>query len=272
MKNKEKGFVIPLIIAIIALLAIGGGVYVYTNKKTVTPPVVNIPKVVNTVPAPIIKDEPKTVATTSTTTTVVKPKTAPVINTDLKISPTTTTNDDLWSVFDKVKEALKNKDATAYNVVSYTQVTPAQIAQFAQMATFLYDETVKINKADFVNKWQDDKQAIYSTNPVKIDDATSYGYNQKQITFVKISGSWKVLMISPEKNWGVSKSGTNKTASQVEVDLQAMMIDSDKDGLTNEEEICAGADQYNSQCVKTDPNKRDTNGNGWWDEIEKDMK
>jgi hypothetical protein len=67
MKNKQKGFVIPLIIAIIAILGIGGGVYVYTNKKVVNPPVTNVSEVVGTTPAPIIKDEPKAVATTSTT-------------------------------------------------------------------------------------------------------------------------------------------------------------------------------------------------------------
>lgn len=39
MKNLQKGFVVPLIIAIIAVLAIGGGVYVYENKKEKTPAV-----------------------------------------------------------------------------------------------------------------------------------------------------------------------------------------------------------------------------------------
>jgi hypothetical protein len=36
MKNKinlQKGFIIPLIIVILALLAIGGGVYAYHEKK-----------------------------------------------------------------------------------------------------------------------------------------------------------------------------------------------------------------------------------------------
>lgn len=37
MKNLQKGFAVPLIIAIIAILAIGGGVYVYQNKKVETP-------------------------------------------------------------------------------------------------------------------------------------------------------------------------------------------------------------------------------------------
>jgi hypothetical protein len=37
MKNSQKGFIVPLVIAIIALLAIGGGVYLYKNKKSETP-------------------------------------------------------------------------------------------------------------------------------------------------------------------------------------------------------------------------------------------
>ena len=37
MKNKQKGFVLPLLIGIIALLVIGGGIYVYESKKVETP-------------------------------------------------------------------------------------------------------------------------------------------------------------------------------------------------------------------------------------------
>ncbi len=37
MKNSQKGFVVPLLVAIIAVLAIGGGVYVYETKKVETP-------------------------------------------------------------------------------------------------------------------------------------------------------------------------------------------------------------------------------------------
>ncbi|MDO8591074.1 MAG: hypothetical protein Q7R65_03810 [bacterium] len=41
MKNSQKGFAIPLIIAMIAVLVIGAGVYVYKNKKTESPAVVD---------------------------------------------------------------------------------------------------------------------------------------------------------------------------------------------------------------------------------------
>ncbi len=39
MKNSQKVFVVPLLIAIIAVLVIGGGVYIYENKRTEVPSV-----------------------------------------------------------------------------------------------------------------------------------------------------------------------------------------------------------------------------------------
>lgn len=41
MKNLQKGFVVPLLIVIISLLVIGGGIYIYENKKAEAPAVVN---------------------------------------------------------------------------------------------------------------------------------------------------------------------------------------------------------------------------------------
>jgi len=46
--NKQKGFAIPIIIAVIALLAIGGGAYIYTNNKVEAP--INTPDITNNVP------------------------------------------------------------------------------------------------------------------------------------------------------------------------------------------------------------------------------
>ena len=41
MKNLQRGFVVPLVVFIIAVLAIGGGVYVYESKKTDVPAAVS---------------------------------------------------------------------------------------------------------------------------------------------------------------------------------------------------------------------------------------
>lgn len=41
MNNSQKGFVVPLLIGIIALLVVGGGVYIYQNEKIEVPEVVD---------------------------------------------------------------------------------------------------------------------------------------------------------------------------------------------------------------------------------------
>ncbi|MCX6752279.1 MAG: hypothetical protein NTZ87_02150 [Candidatus Nomurabacteria bacterium] len=41
MKNLQKGFIVPVLLVIIGLLVIGGGVYIYENKKAETPPIVD---------------------------------------------------------------------------------------------------------------------------------------------------------------------------------------------------------------------------------------
>jgi hypothetical protein len=41
MKNSQKGFIVPLLLVIIAVLVVGGGVYIYENKKTEAPIIVD---------------------------------------------------------------------------------------------------------------------------------------------------------------------------------------------------------------------------------------
>lgn len=48
MKNRQKGFAIPLVIAIVVSLIIGGGVYIYLSKKSTNSPIVNVVNVENT--------------------------------------------------------------------------------------------------------------------------------------------------------------------------------------------------------------------------------
>ena len=245
-QNNSSSYATLVVLIVVALLVLAsGGCYLYSK---------------NTSPAPIA---PAPETTTVNDRIVSTPE--PVVP-DVKSD--TNSNIDLWTIFDKSVEALKNKDATAFNTVSYKQVTSVQKLQFAQMVSFLYADSIKINKSDYVNKWQDDKQAIYSTNPVKTDDAQSYGYTQGSIMFINDKGTWKILSENPSKGWSISKNATNKPAAQIEKDLQTMMLDSDKDGITDMDEACTGAQQYNSKCVKTDPGNRDTNGNGLWDGID----
>ncbi|GEM_PF-2515064 len=54
MKNSQKGFVVPLLIAIIAVLAIGGGIYIYENTKTEISTPTSAPGPVVSAPSPAV--------------------------------------------------------------------------------------------------------------------------------------------------------------------------------------------------------------------------
>ena len=125
----------------------------------------------------------------------------------------------------------------------------------------------QLNKTDYITKWQDCQQAILLTNPKKIDTTDSYAYEQKKMTFIKESGQWKILK-THFYGWSVLKS---LGAVEGEKELQAKMLDSDQDGITDNDETCSQSESYNPNCVKTDPNKRDTNDDGWWDLLNLDL-
>lgn len=179
---------------------------------------------------------------------------------------------DPWTAFDDAGNALKDADATAYNGFSFRQVGPKDLDQFHQMAPLIYKSYyMNLKKSDYVNHWQDNNQAIYFTTPARNDSTDSYGYSERRVMFVKTDNSWKVLAVSFPA-WSILKaSSTGETADQVEQKLQSMMKDSDQDGVIDNDENCLGPDNANG-CVKTDPSKRDTNGNGWWDGIEDFMR
>ncbi len=60
MKNQNKGFIVPVILGIIALLAIGSGVYFYKNKKIEPPvPIDNSEQISETQNLPVTNDDSK---------------------------------------------------------------------------------------------------------------------------------------------------------------------------------------------------------------------
>lgn len=281
-----------IIVAIVILFMIlSGTAYVFLlkpgSKQVTDPEQAMYDQAQNIAPTPKLSvppnDSPKTtqapvaqtkseIATTSSTTT--KKTTNPTPPSASALNSTSTQSNvqktgnttDLWPIYDKVAVALNNKDVSAFNAVSYKQVAPEEAPLFIQMAPFLA-EIVPV-KSDYVIKWQDDRQAIYATNLKREDDTNFYRYKQSVIMFVKKDGVWKVLIDSPDRGWSIMKSGTTETPAQIEQSLKALTLDSDKDGLTDKVESCTTGD---SRCIKSDPNKRDTNGNGLWDGIEAEM-
>lgn len=241
----------PVILSIVVVLLIGAfvGAYFYMENRKDLPVATESTQIDQSVPNTISTEtETKSAAVTTTTTT--------------------TNKSDLWPVFDKMLIALRDQNISEYNKYSYRQVPLDQRSQFSQISSFLYAQSKNISKVNYVNKWQDAKQAIYSTEPKKVDTEKSYSYVQSVVKFIYTNNTWKVVNVNPEITWSIAKSTNKLTTAEVDAELRAMFLDTDKDGITDVEEKCIGSFQGDSKCIKTDPNKRDTDGNGLWDGID----
>ena len=69
MKKLQQGFIVPLLIIILAVLAIGGGTYLYeTNKNPITPiTITTTPRPVTTTTPPVVNPQPVPVPTATST-------------------------------------------------------------------------------------------------------------------------------------------------------------------------------------------------------------
>lgn len=115
MKNTYRGFIVPLLLVIIALMLVGGGAYVYTQKKVASPTTsgnIELPQATSTETA--VNNNP--VVTTKTTT-----KSAPVVLSVSPVSgqaPLTVTATFLFGLCDGYGYYLKWGDGTYKSVAS----------------------------------------------------------------------------------------------------------------------------------------------------------
>lgn len=231
MNSSQKGFVGGLILVIVLAVLVGGVGYYVVSKNSTNPGGYE--------PRPIETSEP-----TSPAPAVVDP----------------------WTVIEQMKVALRNHDLETVKKLGYKSFPACpDTATCNQLMDFLYNQVKDLKLIDFINQWNDDQQAVFTT-AIKLTPGAQPNYQTASYSktfFVKdqTSGEWKLLLIAASDSF----SDSDKTA------VEQAMVDSDQDGLTTRREFCLGASQYDPKCQKTDPTKRDTNGNGWWDGIEAEM-
>jgi len=169
------------------------------------------------------------------------------------------TADRAWAVFENYLESAKNHDLTSLRMLSH-QISdvcsnPEQEEACFSRMDYVYSLGIQFKREEFKNIWSDDKQIIMASDYTTIDDETfgSRGMARMIIYFTRDgAGNPKILSFNGLDGNFVLK----KDLSEEELDkhLLESIRDNDEDGLPNE--------------IDPDPNKRDTNGNGWWDSIE----
>lgn len=183
------------------------------------------------------------------------------------------TSEQLWKIFSQYLDFAKAQDRDNLKKVSYQlsqscASTPITSECKSKMSA-VYEAGKAITRNDFAEIWSDQRQAIVSSEAKKIEDSQSVGYQKSVIVFARNSqGQFGILAIDPQRSWLVKKNATTTNESLYKR-VSDSMIDTDKDGVTDDFEKCIFPDSLLilSECKKTDPVKRDTNGDGWWDGV-----
>ena len=188
---------------------------------------------------------------------------------------TKTLTERIWILFDKYIARAKAHDIAGVKGLSYQQsdacADPKRANECYGLMDIVVDLAKGVKKEDYVNLWSDSKQVILSTNFKKTDSADIYGYSRGYLVLTAdINGDLKMLNFNPERSWFYTRYESDFGNKEVmENKLQAIIKDSDEDGLTDMQEICGG--DYRdapAECSNTDPSKRDSDADGWWDGVE----
>ena len=240
-----------IILSLVALILAASGVY-FLNQRNTAP--INTPQ--ENIEQP---SEPVVTKTQSSSTT-----------------PTTPANQEkeaiknmAWDLFQKYLSYNKANDlngvkSSVYKISEVCDMaTPNQECKDRMQSAYSYGSVLK--KEEFKNVWYDERQIILSTDfwTENSTEMGAYGRFRAIIFFIKDeSGSWKMLSFSPFKGSIATKKEFGEKA-EAEAKLQS--DDSDMDGISDYEEKCLGTKRA---CIKTDPTKRDSDGDGIWDGVQ----
>jgi hypothetical protein len=174
-----------------------------------------------------------------------------------------------WAVFETYLEVVKNHDVEGLKILSYQLsedcLDESKLDKCKERMDGAYYFGQYLKLEDITKISYDKKQIILSTNYTKTIEPNSTGMIRSLIYFVRGEDGIKFLSIDPFD--GVVTLRSNEATSTVEARLEEITKDSDDDYLPDDEENCSDTNVSNG-CIKTNPKKKDTDGDGFWDSTE----
>lgn len=185
----------------------------------------------------------------------------------------TSIRDQVWKVFEAYLAAAKAHDiaalsASAYKLSAACQNQATKNDCYSRMDT-VYNFGKDIKESDLPNITGDSKQVFLYTNYNEHLDGDNPSITRGLLLFARASdGTWRLASIQPFQGSFLMRDSLpkNTPTSTINSMLKDLTVDSDGDLLPDRTETCT--DTSIDQCVKTDPHKKDTDGDGWWDSIE----
>ncbi len=181
--------------------------------------------------------------------------------------------DSAWNVFEQYLSDLKAHNLTDLKTITYklsgTCTDSTKTAECFGLMDKAYNAIKDFSKDEFIQVSFDSKQIILSTDFRTIQDGNARILIREIIYFYRDSASNpKVIAYTlPFEQTFITIDFSQKLAtSTIDSRLNDRVKDTDGDYLPDEIENCAFA-EASSSCIKTNPNKKDSKGDGWWDGV-----
>lgn len=177
--------------------------------------------------------------------------------------------DKAWATFQNYLTFAKNHDLKGVSRLAHKLSStcsealnnPSNSAACYKILDNLYAIGKTFKKSDFPNNLFDSKQVILYSDRKETDDTEIKESSKNLLYFtVDANGDPKIIGLELGRVFTVKKSGLTEAEAMEE--MTAKTKDSDNDAIEDVIETCS---LKITECVETDPNKKDTDGNGYWD-------
>lgn len=180
-------------------------------------------------------------------------------------------SDEAWGVWQRYLTAAKEHDLETITALSH-QLSDACMDQARRtecdtLMDNVYAIGSELERSAFTEVLADEKQVILTGDyeTLGTEESPGAGMLRPIMYFTRPGGELKVLALNPED--GAIVVDTELSFAEKQEKLLEATLDTDDDSLPDEVERCAG--QVSENCTQTDPAKRDTDSDGWWDSIER---
>lgn len=172
--------------------------------------------------------------------------------------------------FQAYRAAARSSDREAIIAVSW-KVSDACSAELtpecADRIRAVVEATENMEASQLTVAVVDDRQAILSTPVRFFETPDAYFAEQKVAYLARKDGTWRVAGIDPGRLWSIPRTSV-MSQEEVRKRLEADILDSDRDGITDRMERCDLPPTMQwMPCTQSDPEKKDSKGDGWWDGI-----
>ncbi len=183
-------------------------------------------------------------------------------------------SDKAWATFEKYTDYARKHDIEGVKSLAHkftgTCSKASESAEMQKKCFDILDSVYKMGttmqKSSYKNTLSDSKQIILSSEIKETDTGDNIELSKNLIYFtIGSNGTAKILGVENDRTISVKKYGLSQ--DELAKSLRENKLDSDSDGLEDKMETCS-LNSSNKNCIQTDPNKKDTDGDGFWDSLE----